>query len=941
MNNSQVVFTGAALMLLAAPGFHARSYPVNHPVFPVDPEKVDVGKLRAETEQAMAFTPAQIDELLVARTTFYNVDCPNCEGGNPSRAERWIWSIDDPDHIKCKFCGMVFPNDNYPLDKEDRITDSTGEVHSYRYWEGEAGYKHYLQMRIDNCKKRYIEGMAKKLASLYAATGEDKYARQAALILNRVADVYPHYSPHGVESWGTMATIIYEIQPPPVPEDGLWPVPTDGSGYNRFPPLGKAIYPYCSARWGDSGDNWFYAEMPYSLALAYDRIAPSSELDKLSEELGEDVPAKLEDFFRQTANFARTFPVQLGNMTPKLCRAFAVIGRVIGEPEFVHDAFRRIWRMLEVRFYPDGIWREGTPAYHNMTMGGLVQCTRVLKGYSDPEGYVNPIDGLHLENTDPDKDLPFLAEAQAAVSKLKLPTGHYAAIHDSWAQTSLGRSVGRPKDTPLKSHLLWGYGHAILGLGAGELATQAHLHFSGWYGHGHEDNLSLLLYSHGKELLPDLGYTHTDLRPFTMNSLAHNVAVVDGKRQQARATSVPADGYLVSYAVLGDLLRYAEAGAEGAYPGVTKVYRRAIAVVGLPQGGSYVLDIFRITGGSKHDWVIHGSADEDQALSVSIPSGSFSGRLMPPGIELPPGWPTSSLPKTIEGYNAMYGLFDDRHVGPGDETFSATFSYPQEDSPKLQTTILGQPETVVYIGTLPSVRRAAESNEKAWDFRMPALLLRREGEKLDSIFAAVHLPYQGAPPLQRITRLELEDAPAGAIGLICEGNGFTDYHLCGPDPEGEMKAAGIPLSARARYAFVRTSNDQVTRMALVDGTGVRFGEQEIALPPPASGEILAVHRQEAGDAEDALIVDADLQPRLGLPDERVIVRFGNGMTYGLAISEIRREGENSVIVLTHRPGFKLAEDGEGAVMTYFPHKKSPRRPQFRLQNIAVLTTAPL
>jgi len=932
----------AALTLLVAPGLHAKSFPVNHPVFPVDLEKVDVSKLRAATQRVMEFTPAQIDELLVARTTFHNIDCPNCTGGTLSDPNRWKWSIDDPDHIKCKFCGMVFPNDQYPLDKVTQITDSTGQVHQYRYWEGEDGYKHYLQMAIDYFKQSYMEGMVDRLSWLYAATAEEKYARQIALILNRLADVYPHYNPHGISDWSTFKPVIYEIQPPPLPEDGLWPVPESGSGHRRFPPLGKAIYPYCSSRRGGGGDNWHYGEMAYRQAYAYDRIANSPELDKLSEELGEDVRAKLEDYFRQTANYSRTFPIILGNMTPKLCRNFAVIGRIIGEPEFVHDAFRRIWRMLEVNFYPDGMWREGTPSYHNQTVNGLVAYTRgVLKGYSDPEGYVNPLDGLHLENTDPDKDLPFLAEAQAAVGKLKLPTGHYAAIHDSWAQTSLGRSVGRPKDTPLKSHLLWGYGHAILGLGAGELATQAHLHFSGWYGHGHEDNLSLLLYSHGKELLPDLGYTHTDLRTFTMNSLAHNVAVVDGKRQQARGGNVPADGYLVAYAVLGDLLRYAEAGAEGAYPGVTQVYRRAIALVGLPQGGSYVLDIFRINGGGKHDWVIHGSADEDQTLSVSIPSGSFSGSLMPPGIEFPPGWPAESLPKTIDGYNAMYGLFDDLCIGPGDETFSATFSYPQEDSPKLQTTILGQPETVVYIGTLPSVRRAAESNEKAWDFRMPALLLRREGEKLESIFAAVHLPYQGAPPLQRITRLELEDGPAGTIGLICEGNGFTDYHLCGPDPEGEMKAAGIPLSATARYAFVRTNNDQVTQMALVDGTEVRFGDQEIALPPAASGEILAVRRQEAGDAEDALVVDAELQSRLGLPDERIIVSFGNGMTYGLAISEIRREGENSVIVLTHRPGFKLAEDGEGAVMTYFPHKKSPGRPQFQLQNIAVSTTAPL
>jgi len=181
----------------------------------------------------------------------------------------------------------------------------------------------------------------------------------------------------------------------------------------------------------------------------------------------------------------------------------------------------------------------------------------------------------------------------------------------------------------------------------------------------------------------------------------------------------------------------------------------------------------------------------------------------------------------------------------------------------------------------------------------------------------------------------LADGQPEAVGIICEGEGFTDYHLCGTDASSQMQAADLPITATARYAFVRTLNGEVVKMAVVDGTGVKFGETALSASAAPEGNVVGVRRIEAGDDENALIVDAEIAARAGLLEERVIVEFGDGSTYGLAVEEIRQENGQSVIVLKHRPGFELSEDGQTATQTYHPHHTMAGQPRFRLVNIAM------
>ena len=65
------------------------------------------------------------------------------------------------------------------------------------------------------------------------------------------------------------------------------------------------------------------------------------------------------------------------------------------------------------------------------------------------------------------------------------------------------------------------------------------------------------------------------------------------------------------------------------------------------------------------------------------------------------------------------------------------------------------------------------------------------------------------------------------------------------------------------------------------------------------------------------------------------MEFGDGSTYALAVASVRDADEHSAIVLKHRPGFALSEDGQTAMHTHHPHREIPGRPRFRLPNVAV------
>ncbi len=907
-----VIMLGVLCVFMCASAW-AR-FPVEHPVFPIEVPEERIPQLQEQTAMVMELTRDEIDEWIVARSSFQMIACPNCEypGGRRDRTNYWRWTPDAPEQIHCANCEITHPDDRYPMSEVDLITDPTGQVQEFPYYPGEDGYKYYITGKIDNARRQYMERIVPRIAELYVATEDDRYARQAAQILDRLADAYPHFNVQICRRAGS-PILLEDIEILEPDEHGLVEVPEPGTG--RAGRDDGAHYPYWSNRRGVNWNGWLYAEPVTALAYAWDRIAASDEIDRLSDDLGKDVRENVNGYLRATANYARSYPPYLGNMDPTLIRAFAVIGRVIGEPEFVHDALRRVPLILENRFFPDGNWREAAPSYHHQTILGLSRAAeQTLAGYTDPPGYIGIMSGTRYDDFDPHSELPLLRQSLDALEANRTPTGDYMCIHDTWSVTTRGRDMPGPRDRPVASHLHWGMGHAMLGVGNEPDGMQAHLHFSGGYGHTHLDTLNIMLFAAGRELISDIGYTHTVIRPFTVGSLSHNLVVVDGADQRGSGVDPPADGYAIASGRLGPSVQYIEAGGEGAYPELVDLYRRALSVVECPDGTGYVVDVFRVSGGSQHDWLLHGSADEDMALVASLELQPQEGDLMPEGSEFF-RWTELYGPRIIDGVNNSYGLFRNLAAGSGEDTWSMRMTC--EDGPGVETTVLGIPEATVITAELPSVRRAEEDSSRVWDYWMPAVVLRIEGEDLQSTFTAVHRPVQGGAGGLAVERLEIVSDDPFAVGIAVSGEGFTDYHLSTRDPETAISVPALQIEATGRYAFVRVIDDEPVALGLLDGSALRVAGRELDLSPGGTGEVLEFRNADDGDGENALVVDAQLPEREALTDERVVVHHSDGMTYALAVSELRREGEQTVIALRHRPGLRINADGE-VEMTHWP-----------------------
>ena len=353
---------------------------------------------------------------------------------------------------------------------------------------------------------------------------------------------------------------------------------------------------------------------------------------------------------------------------------------------------------MHEQFCYDGMWHEA-PSYHYQVVGGAGRVMEALRGYSDPPGYVNPVDGLHFENFD--------ARSQRAVSRQgdAGAGGHCVPQRADLPRTRLvghqPRS-GPPRDRTV-STLLPGFGHASLGCGTGADQLQAQLHFSGSYGHEHADNLNFALFAKGSELLSDIGYSHSKLRHWTISTIGHNTVAID-RRDQAIKDSKDSDGDLLMFIPEANGLSAVEARGEKAYRGLAEVYRRELLLVRVSESDAYVVDVFRVKGGSIHDWLLHGSADEDMTAECSLPLVPREGTLLEPGEK----WV-----EPINEYSQFvpYGLIRDVQRGESRDGFTTTFRYAASSGPTagagVRTHLPGLTDAEVFLAKSPRVRQAS------------------------------------------------------------------------------------------------------------------------------------------------------------------------------------------------------------------------------------------
>ena len=176
------------------------------------------------------------------------------------------------------------------------------------------------------------------------------------------------------------------------------------------------------------------------------------------------------------------------------------------------------------------------------------------------------------------------------------------------------------EDNPAQdSDMQAGYGFAILRDGAkyssASSATETNslrdfwIHFGKTGGHGHTDLMNISVGAFGLNLTPDLGYpavtgTDPERLQWTGQTLSHNTVMVGDASQDAITETL---GHPIHFDDAG-AVKLIDADGPRAYKD-TDIYRRTLVMVEVNDDVAYGVDFFRVRGGNKHTFSFHGQAE--------------------------------------------------------------------------------------------------------------------------------------------------------------------------------------------------------------------------------------------------------------------------------------------------------------------------------------------
>jgi hypothetical protein len=875
------VVAPASLLLLDTPSLFAMMQTVaatplpssrNEPFYP--PENKDPVWLAAQCEPYLKLSANELLALVPPQGGFYFGPCPNCTQGDEEN--NIIWNLSLGDKVQCKFCKEILPSEKYPENSQLVLDTPTGKKQTFKYHENAQGKKYWLESRKWYEQLLVMQRIAYYLAQLNRLdpTRAPKAGEYSALILKRFVELYPDYIPR------------FDY---PFRDKKFYTTP---EAINEYITASNNGGDYRIAKWSW----WAYMDVSRDLLLAYDQLAGSDLLTAAERQTIE------KDFFGGMLESVEKYRnVPLSNMDPTLWTSQAIASQVLLQSNLKEHVLERINALIANDFTYDGYWKEGTASYHVQTVNGL----RYVLGFFRP----------HLKGTAFDewfaKENYSIYRTFEASKVFEMPNGRYAAVHDSWAKQAC---VPTTRSQP---YLMGGMGYGILGSGEKEQQIQAHLNFSGRFGHAQYDSLNLLLFGAGKELVSELGYSWTKARPWTMTTVAHNTVTIDQKNQEYGAKPINALGTLQAFHAGDKDFQIVKASATECYPGVAQKYERTLILVGNDKQESYVVDIFEVEGGNRHDWFLHGSADEEQAITLTNAANRAisltpTASLLPTGFVFKPlSVPGAADFALIHNGPWAFGNFRDVQSARSTEIIKATYKSLDNGKGALDSWILPDKQSEVSTMRSWNVRGTGvphtENQDKLDEHLRSSLMVTRYGGK--SRFVAVHVPYQTTSPVTKVSQVNITN---GATLLKVERGTATDYilisdgqHSCVANDQGRA------INFNGKFGLISLDGTQQT-LKMLDGTRLSLGSKMITGTVSAPAALLNIQG-------NVYTVQGSLKLAAG---DVFIIHHGNGRTSSFHVKSIRQEAGNTRIETTEPPVFEGQTSGTLKMLT-FPRLELP------------------
>lgn len=789
----------------------------------------DTAQLRQRCEPFLVMSEVDFLKLVPPQGGFYFSGSPLTSQG--AQENNLSWDLSLGDKVKCIYTGTLLPNKDYPENGHVDIKTPTGKTQRFHYYQDAKGKKYWFEARRWYAQLVVMEGVAYNMARLYRTNpGQYKeHGRRSALILKRFAEVYPDY------------IVKYDYP-------GRDKVFLDNAAYKE---ASQKIDHYFIelTKWS----YWGYHELSTTLLLAYDQLRGSDILSSPDRRL-------IEGFFESMIAYTDPYEkVPITNVHPSMWTSKAIAGNVLNKPELLKVAFTGMDRILAEQFAYDGLYMEATVSYHDQTIRGLKNVLTWAFPDLKKEDLTEKIR----------REYPALFRAMQGHLAYRLPDGRYAAINDTHWTDQQPEPISRSEPS-----LMPASGHAVLGSGSGIRQVQAHLGYSAWHGHNHYGSLNLILFAHGKEMISDIGYTHTRARSWTMTTAAHNTVVIDGKSQRQDNSPRAGLGDLLMYNTENPNFQVVEVKANQVYENNPDDYRRTLIAVRGDKQLSYLVDLFHVTGGQQHDWILHGSADENQTLEVTNQAGQklpFSPikSLVPPNIPYQELLEQGNYELIWRDYWA-YGHFKEVQVARTSTPLKATFRFVSEPDLGLQTWIPLEGVHGVHTVKSWSVRGANEDQGILDNYLRAGMILRAERGK--NRFVAVHVPFSKKPAVTSVRKLSDKDS---VLVLKIDHTSGRDYLLY--------------------------KSGQTERVTAIEGRKITLKGKVTLVQVTASGSRISAIKTRAAPLADfstsRLITEGRLQGKAG---QTAIVRHADGHTTAFHIDSVSH-GDGKTTLFTRQP----------------------------------------
>jgi len=754
--------------------------------------------------------------------------CPECGG------KTGIWanadcSFKDPGIVVCSG-GHRLPNKKYP---------DSGAGYT-----GPDGRKHYFVGTYNAWAiEKFIYG-AYDLAYAYSLTGDERYATRCAEILDSVADIYPTCT---IGSWdypetrpgqnsGRFNRPQYQVGRVLIPlsdtYDQIFHVaaldePSVRRGISRRQNIEKNMLL----------DGAWYC---YNQSFKFNGLTNGSA-DYIKGSLVVGLVLGIPEYVTWAVDGPYGIRSMLANNIGRDGTYYETATGYSYYTRFIYRGYAEYLRNHRSSNYPDGVDLYADQRFKafmllmnlKSQLGGEIasygDAAPVTKGWKIKEKPFEKYDFeclefLRIRSTDPKEKADYnllsdwLTDGRPEEFYKDTTAAKWFLFNGEPLQRVTGQGIGDLTDSVLGSTVLGQKGLALLrtrGTG-GEPDQGVLLRYGPALNHANFDDLNFTYHALGHDLTYDLGYALGSAHVYTgwsKQTASHQLVVVDELSQGNQGA--PSGGELRAF-LKGEYTNAVDASAPGPYrPAGVEEYGRTLFLVDdvqpskafvngeLEPSTPYLVDIFRVTGGSRHDSFTHslgrevkfGGVNIEEATSTSLAGknyewgdkilvdGDVAGQANKPYWMAPPG----------NGYGF---LMEPQELTPQDKNWWAEWKLP-EDAGQVRI-------------WFPEVK--GEKALTAWgpgiQHNLPDaqyVVRRRQPVNGNSVFVTVWEPYRETSKIENVETTVFADGgtswPAVAV-KVTKKDGRIDWLYSAAD-ESTRTIGEVKLAARlARFAYL-------------------------------------------------------------------------------------------------------------------------------------------